>query len=190
VTADAEARADFVLRRSVQQLDEVVTTGTLIETERKALPTPISVFTEEDIRERGIQRVAQIFRGEIPGLVSPTFGADDEQVIANTRGSGRLDGFGSMKVYVDGVAISEPIFLSTISAGSIERVEVLRGPQASTLYGSGALSGVIQIFTKKGGRTQRPVFQGQILAGAMQSQHAPDGAAPMYQGSLDLSGVV
>ena len=47
VSAGQEATADFTLEKSVQRLDEVVTTGTLIPTEVKALPTPITVISSE-----------------------------------------------------------------------------------------------------------------------------------------------
>jgi hypothetical protein len=49
VSAGTEATADFALVKSVQMLSEVVTTGTVIPTEVKALPTPVTVITGEDI---------------------------------------------------------------------------------------------------------------------------------------------
>src|SRR5690606_23672977 len=45
-----------------------------------------------------------------------------------------------------------PSPLSSLNPNDIDRVEIIKGPAASTLYGTEASSGVIQIFTKRGGR--------------------------------------
>jgi vitamin B12 transporter len=57
-----------------------------------------------------------------------------------------------VKVLVDGVPINDPggaIDLADLTTDNIERVEIVRGP-VSVLYGSDAVSGVVQIFTKRG----------------------------------------
>ena len=52
----------------------VVVTGTVVPTEAKALPTPISVVTAEDFDRQNLQRVDQVFRGDVPGLSRGTRG--------------------------------------------------------------------------------------------------------------------
>ena len=58
-------------------------------------------------------------------------------------------------VYIDGVKVSDPstpsndYYFNNLISGSFERIEVLKGAQSS-LYGSGALAGTIQLFSKKG----------------------------------------
>ena len=58
-------------------------------------------------------------------------------------------------VYIDGVKVSDPstpsndYFFNNLTSGSIDRIEILKGAQSS-LYGSGALAGTIQLFSKKG----------------------------------------
>ncbi len=58
-------------------------------------------------------------------------------------------------VYIDGVKVSDPstpsndYYFNNLLSGSIDRIEVLKGAQSS-LYGSGALAGTVQIFSKKG----------------------------------------
>jgi outer membrane receptor protein involved in Fe transport len=187
VSADQEAAADFALEKSAQRLEEVVTTGTIVETEVKALPSPITVITAEEIREKGITRVDQLFRGEVPGVVAPDQGSSDDITRIFARGGSDLFGLGAIKTYVDGVETSSS-FLSTIDPNSIERIELIRGPQASTLYGSEALNGVLQIFTKHGAASRNPVVEGRVAGGAIQTQWVSDKAAPTYRGNLSVSG--
>jgi vitamin B12 transporter len=58
-------------------------------------------------------------------------------------------------VYIDGVKVSDPstpsndYYFNNLISGSIDKVEVLKGAQSS-LYGSGALAGTVQLFSKKG----------------------------------------
>ena len=62
-------------------------------------------------------------------------------------------------VYIDGVKLSDPstpsndYYFNNLLTGSIDRVEVLKGAHSS-LYGSGALAGTIQLFSKKVRRSQ------------------------------------
>ncbi len=171
VRADQEATADFALEKSAQRLDEVVTTGTVVPTEVKALPTPISVITADEIQQKGYQRLDQIFRGDVPGAIAWDNGAVNYYSDIKVRGASSLFSSNNLKTYVDGVEIADPTYLSTIDPSSIERIEILRGPQGSTLYGSQALAGVMQIVTKKGAvNTLRPEVQAKVSAGVIQSQ--------------------
>jgi outer membrane receptor protein involved in Fe transport len=188
VSAGQEVTADLTLEKSAQRLDEVVTTGTIIETEVKALPSPITVITAEEIREKGITRVDQLFRGEVPGVLAPDQGSSDDVSRIFVRGGSDLFGQGEIKTYVDGVETNTSNVLSTIDPNSIERIELIRGPQASTLYGSEALNGVLQIFTKHGSASRNPVVEGKVAGGAIQTQWVSDNAVPTYQGNLGISG--
>jgi outer membrane receptor protein involved in Fe transport len=188
VSTDQESTADFALERSVQRLDEVVTTGTVVPTELKALPTPINVITAEDIQRLGIQRVDQLFRGTIPGASAFDQGEADHYSEITVRGRNTFD-FSSIKTYVDGVEVADPLFIATIDPNSIERVEVIRGPQGSTVHGSGARGGVMQVFTKRGVLgTSRPTLEGKVSVGVVQGQYAEGDAALHQEHSLGLSG--
>jgi outer membrane receptor protein involved in Fe transport len=169
VSADQEATADFGLEKSAQRLDEVVTTGTVVPTEVKALPTPISVVTADEIQRDNLQRVDQIFRGAIPGAVAwDQAPGNDSYGVINVRGASSLSATPSIKTFIDGVEVADPTGITLIDPNSIDRIEVTRGPQASTLYGAGALSGVMQIFTKKGELgLSRPSVSARISAGGI-----------------------
>jgi outer membrane receptor protein involved in Fe transport len=187
VSADQEATADLALEKSVQRLDEVVTTGTVVPTEVKALPTPISVVTGDEIEQKGYQRLDQIFRGNIPGAFAWDNGATvPYNTSINIRGASSLVGGNSVKTYIDGVEVADPIFLTTVDPASIERVEVLRGPEGSTIYGSNALNGVMQVFTRKGDwNTTRPQIEAKLSGGFIQS---PWESAAQQDHSLSITG--
>jgi len=73
-----------------------------------------------------------------------------------------------VKVLVDGVPMNEPggaYDFAHLTLDNVDRIEVLRGP-GSVLYGSDAVSGVVQVFTRAGGR--------QLEAGARAGLVAPD----------------
>ena len=56
-----------------------------------------------------------------------------------------------MKVYIDGIEVANPLLLTQITPELIERVEVIRGPQGAALYGSDAISGVVNIVSRHEG---------------------------------------
>ncbi len=168
VRADSTVRADFALEKSVSQLDQVVVTGTVVPTAVKALPTPISIISADDIQRQNLQRVDQVFRGEVPGTIAWDFGPLDWSSTVSVRGASTISAAPTIKTFIDGVEMADPTFIAAIDPNSIDRIEITRGPQASTLYGAGALDGVMQIFTKKGQfGLARPEVTGKISAGAV-----------------------
>jgi iron complex outermembrane receptor protein len=170
--AGEDATADFALDKSVQQLDQVVVTGTIVPTQIKAVPNPISVVMSEQIQEEHLTRVDQIFRGTVPGSVAWEPGTNDYTSTISVRGRSSLFASPSIKTYIDGVEVSNPLYIATIDPNSVDRVEVTRGPQASTVYGSDASGGVMQIFTKRGSPTSRPRVTATALLGNVQGPYA------------------
>ena len=186
VAAGQEVTADFALQAAATELDEVVVAGTVVPTERKAIPTPISVVTGDEIEEKGYQRVEQLFRGDIPGVIAWDEGSHHYLSDINIRGASSLNYFNSVKTYIDGVEVADPQYLATIDPASIERIELLRGPEGSTVYGAQALSGVMQIFTKHGTlNTPQPQVEAKVAAGEIQSQW---GNTAQTDNSLAVSG--
>lgn len=117
----------------------------------------VTVITREEIERRQVQSAQEVLRG-VPGLG-----------IANTGGLGKttsvfLRGTESdhVLVLIDGIRVGSATLGTTqfqlIPIDQIERIEIVRGPRAS-LYGSEAIGGVIQIFTRKGGGALRPQFR-------------------------------
>jgi len=178
VTAGSAATADFQLQRSAVELEGVVVTGTAIASQRREVGNSIDLITAEDIEAAGVTSVEEILRGRIQGLTvtgsNATPGTGSE---LNIRGLTSINGRTSPLIYVDGVRVGSETgafedaggdggaasVLQSISPQDIERIEVIKGAAASTLYGSDATAGVIQIFTKRGevGERARWAFSAQ-----------------------------
>ena len=181
-----DATADFALEKSAQHLDQVVVTGTVAPAEVKELPTPITVITADQIQELNIQRIDQLFRGSVPGMVAFDNSTFDIASAIFVRGSNSLLGDQqTIKTYIDNIEVANSYLVATIDPNSVERIEITRGPQASTIYGSEASGGVMQIFTKKGTETSRPRISGQVSVGAIADEYGAGGATRQsYSGSV------
>ncbi len=137
---------------TAQQRDTVMLPELVVTAERT--PTPIArsiatttVLRGEELRERGIYFVEDALR-QVPGAMLVPTGSYGGISSLFLRG-GESD---YVKVLIDGVAVNQPggVFnLGTLSTDNIDRIEIVRGP-VSVLYGSDAVTGVIQIFTRRG----------------------------------------
>lgn len=133
--------------RDTFALPEIVVTATRVPLHRDALPTPVTVLTGQELRERGIRTVAEALR-QVPGAAVVRAGSHGAQTSLFLRG-GESD---YVKVLIDGVPVNHPggaIDFADLSTDQVERIEVVRGP-VSVLYGTDAVAGVVQIFTRRG----------------------------------------
>ncbi len=188
VSEGKEALADIAMTPTPTILNQVVTTGTVIPTSVKAIPTPVSVITSDQIAQQHAFTMMAIIRQAVPTAVAH----DAPDVPANTaisaRGASSLSGAGDMKIFIDGVEASSFVS-SPVDPESIDRIEVIRGPQAATLYGADAAGGVIQIFTKRGDSSlTRPQLSARVEMGATQTPYN-DFAHVLRQGySMSVNG--
>ena len=163
VTADA---IQVQLEEKTSPLDEVVVGSNLVATTRRAETASTIVFTAKDLERIPSNNLNDIFTGYVPSAFLPALGQSGSAInpsginspfevsgVGNTltiRGGNGIGTNTPLKVYVDGIEMSEDAnYLGTIDKSSIEKIEVVRGASAATLYGSGASSGVILITTKK-----------------------------------------
>lgn len=160
-----EVAADFALTKSLQKLDELVTvTPGGMQAELRSLPSAVSVIRVEDIAERNPQMLADVVRQEVPTAVAFANPVNPQSTLFTVRGASSLSpGSSALKVLIDGVEAAS-FSQAAIDPKSIERLEVIRGPQAATLYGADAANGVVQVFTKRG--SSRPSTPGvEVEAG-------------------------
>lgn len=164
VQAGQTVRADFELSQSALQLEAVVTTGTAVATEVKHLGNTVAQV--EPPKFAPISNTNELLQGREPGVVGlPSSGMTGTGARIRIRGNASLSQSNEPVIFVDGIRINSsgdfsanvgdggaaaPSRLDDIDPSTIERVEILKGAAAATLYGTEASNGVIQIFTKKG----------------------------------------
>jgi outer membrane receptor protein involved in Fe transport len=153
-----------------QVMDRVLVMGTpAIGAPERELSTAVTVLSATQIAQSGARSMEELFRTGIPGIVAWDLGASGPFAqIGSVRGSSSFTS-NYLKTYVDGVELASPYLLFAIDPASVERIEVIRGPQGSALYGSDAISGVVQVVTRHGrlGGDWKP--QGELsLSGGVQ----------------------
>ncbi|MCC2656450.1 MAG: TonB-dependent vitamin receptor [Panacagrimonas sp.] len=108
---------------------------------------PVTVITRADLERLQTQDLTDVFPG-LPGLSLATNGGPGKSTALFVRGT-ESD---HVLVLIDGIKVGSATSGSTpfeqIPVDQIERIEIVRGPRSS-LYGSEALGGVIQIFTRR-----------------------------------------
>lgn len=146
--------AERAFASDAETLPETVVTATRSEIDKNELATASTVYTRKDIERLQAKTVPELLRGTT-GLDLTQQGGDGKTTSVFMRGTNSSH----LLVLIDGIKVGSATLGSTafefLPIDQIERVEIIRGPQSS-LYGSEAIGGVIQIFTRKGSRTQKP----------------------------------
>ena len=132
------------------QEDTIVVTASRIETPAKSTGSSVTVISNEDIKQSGQTSVVETLKN-VPGLTVVESGGPAGDASIFIRGAASYHTL----VLIDGVPAYDPMSTTRafdfahLDTVNIERIEVVRGPQ-STLYGSDAIGGVVNIITKKG----------------------------------------
>lgn len=128
-------------------LAAVVVTASRVPIATAAPIAMSTVLSGDDLRAQGITRVEDALR-LVPGAQVVAGGADGSQTSLFLRGGNS----NYVRVLVDGVPVNEAggaFDWASLTVSNIDRIEVVQGP-ASVLYGSDAVTGVVQIFTRNG----------------------------------------
>jgi len=162
----------FVVQDTVA-LKPVVVTATRFPVSVDIVAAAVTVLRGEDLRAQGIRTIGEALRGVAGAAVVET-GSFGGQTSLFLRG-GESD---YTKVLLDGVPLNRAgggLDLAPLTTDNVDRIEIVRGP-GSVLYGSDAMTGVIQIFTRTG--QGRPRVGGELRAGTYGTT----------DGAIDVSG--
>lgn len=158
------------LNRKNNQLDEVVVTGQGADVSKRRLASNVTTIKSSELENIPSSRFDQLLQAKLPNAqIRLTGGQSGATSIIRARGVNSAYMNSTPIIYVDGVRMDNLNTAAALGGGSnqgsaissiadipmdnIERVEYINGGAATTMYGSDAANGVIQIFTKKGTRT-------------------------------------
>jgi outer membrane receptor protein involved in Fe transport len=187
------ASAHSVDRLSVRStlMDRVIVMGTpAAGAPEREFPGAVTVLTASHIAASGAATMQDILRSGIPGIVAWDLGISGPFAqIGSVRGSSSFT-TNYLKTYVDGVELASPYLLFAVDPYSIERIEIIRGPQGSALYGSDAISGVVHVVTRKGSPSAdwRPQVSAQLSGGLLESRYVDDAIASQRHSAVVSSG--
>jgi vitamin B12 transporter len=159
----------------------VVVTATRVPIAAGASPATIDVITGEELRLRGATSIASALQ-LLPGVTfaqSGSFGATTSLFLRGGESK-------YVKVLIDGVPVNDPggaMDFGSLTTDNVERIELVRGP-ASVLYGADAVTGVIQIFTRRGRGVPRTVVAAR---GGNYGSSDEDGTVLGAVGNADFS---
>lgn len=134
--------------RDTARLETLTVTATRVPVSADAVTATVDVITGEELRARGVVFVADAL-AELPSATVVQGGGIGGVGALFLRG-GESD---YVKVLIDGVPVNDAggaYNFANLTTDNVERIEVVRGP-VSVLYGSDAVSGIVQVFTRRGG---------------------------------------
>lgn len=184
VAAGQSAQANFDLEVEALGLDEIVVTGTAGAARRREVGNSVAQIDLARVRESPVN-VDALLQSRTPGMTVLQSSANiGGGAMIRLRGNSSVTMSNQPIIYVDGVRMRSDGYarnvphsgsdlrssndiagpLNNINPSDIERVEVIKGSAATTLYGTEAAAGVIQIFTKRG-HTGTPHWTVQVDQG-------------------------
>jgi vitamin B12 transporter len=170
------------------QLSDIVISATRTENPIMELANSITIIDSTEISRRNKTSVFDLLKDEY-GISFTQQGGANKLSSISIRGSNS----NHTLVLIDGVEVNMPsdpgnsYDFSFLTPDNVERIEVLRGPQ-STLYGSNAMAGVINIITKKGSGRPKFLVEGEGGSyGTYRGVAGLNGSIDMFNYSVSLS---
>ena len=211
VSPGGTATMDFQMEVSAVAMDELIVTGTAGAVERRKLGTSASSLNVTDVAEvTPLSDFSQTLEGRIPGVRSiGTVGGVGAGRELRIRGTDSFSLGQRPVIYIDGIRADArqqewgsgaagagfnttccafsggagEDRLSDLSPDEIDRIEVIKGPAAATLYGSEASGGVIQVFTKRGRSNSPANFALTVNTGINRHRpNFPTSLRPLFNG--------
>jgi iron complex outermembrane receptor protein len=168
------------MAHEVGTLERVVVTGSAVAAPRRALTIGVEVIEGARLRRESRASLAEILDAAAPGVWA--WERSPSSLIAQYAGIRGASSFNSSypKIYLDGVEVANPLLVTQLDPEVIDHIEVIRGPQGSALYGSDAISGVINVVSRHdGGESGAAGLHLSSTAGA--SAAYGSGAVPTHE---------
>lgn len=163
ITAGESTQVNFSLQPRAIAMNEIVATGQALATERRQIGNTLAVVDASRLAEVApIRDFTEMLAGRSPGVSvltnNGTVGTGGQILI---RGVTSVTQTNKPLIYIDGIRADDsssglsvggatPTRLTDINPHDIDRVEIVKGAAATTLYGTEGANGVVQIFTKRG----------------------------------------
>ncbi len=176
VVAGQTATLNVTIREAPVSLEQVVVTATG-ETRKKEISNSMSTISAAQLENAPVVSAQQMLTAQSPGVtVLSNSGQPGAGGVIKLRGNNSISQGNNPIIYVDGVRIfsgntpnvanarQNTLPLNDIRAEDIDRVEIVKGAAATTLYGTEASGGVIQIFTKRG-QSGAPRWTAEVVGG-------------------------
>ena len=183
--ASAECRADAPVKLTLTVApvaEQIVVSATRTEAPSGQVASAVTVFDGETIERRHQPPLADLLR-QAPGAAVVRVGAPGSVTSLFVRGGES----NYTKVLLDGVPLNEPggaFNMSNVTTENLERIEFIRGAN-SAIYGSDAMTGVLQLFTRRGDRP-RPSIRINLEGGSFSTVRGSAGISARA-GRLDYS---
>ena len=165
VTPETEGKNDYA-PDTVVTMEEVVVTATRDTQETRKVPANVTVITAEEIKNSGATTIVEVLEN-IESVQFRSYSGSASQAYIDIRGIGGDNPYGKTLIMLDGRRLNRTDMASIdwmeIPLNTIEKIEIVRG-SGSVLYGDAAISGVINIITKKG--QGEPKFNVSVIAGS------------------------
>jgi hypothetical protein len=139
------------MAQTTSVLDRVVITGNAMSAPERDLTFGTDVLSGQQLAREHVSTLSAALDGYVPGVWSwPQSPSSVLTSYGSIRGASSF-GLSYPKIYIDGIEVANPLLVTRFGADAIDRIEVIRGPQGSALYGTDAISGVINIVTRHEG---------------------------------------
>lgn len=161
---------------TVSELDRVVVNGTANGAKQRASAFAVDVIDRSALLENDVYSLSGALNSAVPGMWMFSQSSSAIGKFGSARGASSF-GVTAPKIYLDGIEVANALVLTQLDPERVARIEYIRGPQGAALYGSGALSGVVNIVTRHDGvREGDPLGVVRSRAGVSSSAYAAGGA--------------
>lgn len=161
VNLNGNLEQEFLMSPQPVNLGEVEVTSLVVNRQVKKLPAPVTVVESSKYKKLSALTLSDVLATE-PGIAMGNDGVWSTNI--NIRGFNE----NRLVTLIDGnrveTATDLTASLSMTDVNDIERVEVVKGAMSS-IYGTGAMGGIVNIITKDGHFSEKPYLSGNVLSG-------------------------